>query len=108
MFDSEAEWLDYLATAGLDLQQPAPKAGQNKGTNVTCQRWTSRQYKYNKYNESSLIIHNNTISRLVTVTPGSVGYLVSSEDMKRCTVQYKVTCNTILNLLKGDTNQVMC
>ena len=44
VFDSEAEWLDYLATAGLDLQQPAPKAGQNKGTNVTCQRWTSRQY----------------------------------------------------------------
>ena len=44
----------------------------------------------------------------MTVIPGSVGYVVFSEDMKRCTVQYKVTCNTILNLVKGDTNQVMC
>ena len=88
MFDSEAEWLDYLATAGLHLHQPASKAGQNKGTNVTCQRWTSRQHN-NTIN--SKIIQRNTTSRLVTVTPGSVGYLVSSEDMKRCTVQYKVT-----------------
>ena len=88
VFDSEAEWLDYLATAGLHLQQPASKAGQNKGTNVTCQRWTSRQHNTIQYNENSL--QRNT-SRLVTVTPGSVGYLVSSEDMKRCTVQYKVT-----------------
>ena len=45
------------------------KAGQNKGFNVTCKKWTSR---------------------LVTVTPGAVGYLNSSGDMKRCTVQYKV------------------
>ena len=28
--------------------------------------------------------------RLVTVTPGSVGHLSSSDDMQRCTVQYKV------------------
>ena len=94
-------------------RRPRPAAaGQQGGPEQGDQRHLPamdlQAIQYNKYNENSLIIHHNTTSRLVTVTPGSVGYLVSSEDMKRCTVQYKVTCNTILNLLKGDTNQVMC
>ena len=39
----------------------------------------------------------NTIMpcRLVTVTPGSVGHLTSSDDMQRCTVQYKVPLTVI-------------
>ena len=55
VFDSEAEWLDYLATAGLHLHQPAHKAGQNKGTNVTCQRWTSRQHNTMQYNTMKIV-----------------------------------------------------
>ena len=101
--------------AGLPRhRRPRPAAaGQQGGPEQGDQRHLPAMdlqaiQQYNKYNESSLIIHNNTISRLVTVIPGSVGYVVFSEDMKRCTVQYKVTCNTILNLVKGDTNQVMC
>ena len=83
-FDTEEDLLDYLddrdmeldrdLDRDLELEDTRPegitKAGQNKGFNVTCKKWTSR---------------------LVTVTPGAVGYLTSSADMKRCTVQYKVS-----------------
>ena len=73
-FDTEKDLLDYLDDRDLEMEDTRPegmtKAGQNKGFNVTCKKWTSR---------------------LVTVTPGAVGYLTSSADMKRCTVQYKVS-----------------
>merc|ERR550532_283614 len=53
------------------------KSGQNLGTEVTCQRWTSR---------------------LVTVAAASESWLNSTEDMRRCTVQYKLAsdCNEIM------------
>ena len=83
-FDTEEDLLDYLDDRDMELDRDLDrdlemedtrpegmtKAGQNKGFNVTCKKWTSR---------------------LVTVTPGAVGYLTSSADMKRCTVQYKVS-----------------
>ena len=84
-FDTEEDLLDYLDDRDMELERDLDldrdlemedrpegmtKAGQNKGFNVTCKKWTSR---------------------LVTVTPGAVGYLTSSADMKRCTVQYKVS-----------------
>ena len=84
-FDTEEDLLDYLDDRDMELERDLnldrdlemedrpegmTKAGQNKGFNVTCKKWTSR---------------------LVTVTPGAVGYLTSSADMKRCTVQYKVS-----------------
>ena len=83
-FDTDEDLLDYLDDRDMDLDRDLDrdlemedtrpegmtKAGQNKGFNVTCKKWTSR---------------------LVTVTPGAVGYLTSSADMKRCTVQYKVS-----------------
>merc|ERR1712154_738367 len=53
------------------------KAGQNLGTNVTCMRWTSR---------------------LVTVAAATESHLSSTDDMQRCTVQYKLAadCNEIM------------
>ena len=93
--------------AGLPRhRRPRPAAaGQQGGPEQGDQRHLPamdlQAIQYNTYNESSLIIHNNTISRLVTVTPGSVGYLVSSEDMKRCTVHYKVTIQHHFKFSKG-------
>merc|ERR1719480_103751 len=48
------------------------KSGQNQGANVTCMRWTSR---------------------LVTVAANTESYLTSTDDMRRCTVQYKLAAD---------------
>merc|ERR1712061_22947 len=90
-FETEEDLLEYLDDRDMELERNLDldrdlevedrpgltKAGQNKGFNVTCKKWTSR---------------------LVTGTPGAVGYLNSSGDMKRCTVQYKLAggCTEIM------------
>ena len=83
---------------------PTSSASAGHPGNIIQYNTNTIQYNTIQYNTIHSKIHYkyNTTSRLVTVTPGSVGYLVSSEDMKRCTVQYKVTYNTMLNLVKGD------
>lgn len=62
------------------------KAGQNQGANVTCMRWTSRLVTVgNMMTQTQAIKINSFLSAAATES-----HMTSTDDMRRCTVQYKV------------------
>merc|ERR1712110_250435 len=68
--EDESEYSD--ADPDSLMRMGMVKAGQNLGANVTCKRWTSR---------------------LVTVAAATESFLSSTDDMRRCTVQYKLAAD---------------